>query len=92
MESTASSRSTLKQCGICRSPIDLESSHRRWSPWPGLTIDRDLCEECGSEFEIKTRSIEDRVKAQGHSKYIEWERDTRIRKDMDRRQIKIPNA
>jgi hypothetical protein len=92
MEPTAGGGGTLNRCDICRCTIDLESSHYSWSPWPGLLIERDLCEECGNEFLVKTRSIEDWAKAQTHSRFIDWENKTRVDKDIKRRQLRMPGV
>ena len=92
MESDTSSRDTVTRCNICRIPINIKSSQYYWSPWTGLLIKRHLCSDCGNEFEIKTRSIEDRAKAHAHSKYIEWEKATRIAKDIKNRQLKMPGV
>ena len=92
MESTTGGRDTVARCVICKIPIDLETSHYVWSSLPGITIERELCDECGTSFQVKTNSLFDWAKAQAHTKFIEWENSLRLEKDLNRRQLKMPGV
>jgi hypothetical protein len=90
MESTTGSGDTLAKCHICGIAITHTDYRYEWTPIKGLSFSRDLCDECGDAFNIQTAHITSKLITFCTHKLLQWEDSLRMKKQMEKRQLRIP--